>query len=93
VHLVAEHVGGGCGAKQWPTPETVAAIELARAAGAPVRVVLARDEEMSVGGYRPAAEIELALLASRSTRLRALRVRACADAVSPPARRSLGSAG
>ena len=26
VHLVAEHVGGGFGAKQWLTPETVAAI-------------------------------------------------------------------
>jgi xanthine dehydrogenase YagR molybdenum-binding subunit len=80
VHLVAEHVGGGFGAKQWLTPETVAAIELARAAGAPVRVALDRREEMSVTGHRPAAEIELALLASRSDRLRALQVRAYGDA-------------
>jgi xanthine dehydrogenase YagR molybdenum-binding subunit len=80
VQLVAEHVGGGFGAKQWLTAESVAAIELARAARAPVRVALARGEEMSVGGYRPAAEIEVALLASRSARLRALRVRAYADA-------------
>jgi aerobic-type carbon monoxide dehydrogenase small subunit (CoxS/CutS family) len=42
VHLVADHVGGGFGAKQKLTPETAAAIELARAAGAPVRVVLER---------------------------------------------------
>jgi xanthine dehydrogenase YagR molybdenum-binding subunit len=80
VHLVAEHVGGGFGAKQWLTPEAIAAIELARAAGAPVRVALDRREEMSVTGHRPAAEIELALLASRSDRLRALRVRAYGDA-------------
>ena len=33
MHLVAEHVGGGFGAKQNLTPETIAAIELARAAG------------------------------------------------------------
>jgi xanthine dehydrogenase YagR molybdenum-binding subunit len=45
-----------------------------------VRVALDRREEMSVTGHRPAAEIELALLASRSDRLRALRVRAYGDA-------------
>ena len=80
VQLVAEHVGGGFGAKQWLTPETVAATDLARAAGAPVRIALDRAEEMSVTGHRPAAEIELSLLASRSDGLRALRVRAYGDA-------------
>jgi xanthine dehydrogenase YagR molybdenum-binding subunit len=80
VHLVAEHVGGGFGAKQNLTPETVAAIELARAAAAPVRVGLDRGEEMSVAGHRPSAEIELALLASASDGLRALQVRAYGDA-------------
>ena len=80
VHLVALHVGGGFGAKQWLTPETVAAIELARSAGAPVRVGLDRGEEMSVAGYRPAADIELALLGSSLDGLRALRVRAYGDA-------------
>jgi xanthine dehydrogenase YagR molybdenum-binding subunit len=80
VHLVAHHVGGGFGAKQWLTPETVAAIELARVADASVRVALDRREEMSVAGYRPAADIELALLASSRDGLRALRVRAYGDA-------------
>jgi xanthine dehydrogenase YagR molybdenum-binding subunit len=80
VHVVAEHVGGGFGAKQNLTPETVAAIELARAARAPVRVALDRGEEISIAGYRPSAEIELALLASDSDRPRALQVRAYGDA-------------
>ena len=80
VHLVAEHVGGGFGAKQNLTPETVAAIELARVARAPVRVALDRGEEISVAGYRPSAEIELALLASDTGGPRALQVRAYGDA-------------
>jgi xanthine dehydrogenase YagR molybdenum-binding subunit len=80
VRLIAEHVGGGFGAKLQLTPETVAAAELARAAGRPVRVVLERSEEMTVGGYRPGAEIDLALLSSRTGRLRALQIDAYADA-------------
>lgn len=80
VSVIAEHVGGGFGAKLRLTPETVAAIELARAAGAPVRVALERHEEMTVGGYRPGAEIDLALLASRSGPMRALQMHAYADA-------------
>ena len=80
VHVVAEHVGGGFGAKQNLTLETVAAIELARAARAPVRVALDRGEEISLAGYRPSAEIELALLASDSDGPRALQVRAYGDA-------------
>ena len=34
--------------------ETIAAIELARAAKAPVRIAYDRHEELSVTGYRPA---------------------------------------
>jgi xanthine dehydrogenase YagR molybdenum-binding subunit len=80
VHVIAEHVGGGFGAKLNLTEETVAAIGLAREAAAPVRVVLDRHEEMTVGGYRPGAQIDLALLASRSKGLKALQIRAYADA-------------
>src|SRR5262249_51215365 len=80
VHLIAEHVGGGFGAKLALTPETIAAIALARAASKPVRVVLDRGEEMSVAGYRPGSEITVALLASRTGRLRALKVDAYGDA-------------
>jgi xanthine dehydrogenase YagR molybdenum-binding subunit len=80
VRVRAEHVGGGFGAKQQLGPETVAAIALARAAGAPVRVALNRLEELSVTGYRPAAEIEVSLLAGPGADLRALRLVAHADA-------------
>ena len=40
VRVIAEHVGGGFGAKAGVHAETVAAVTLAKAAGAPVRVVI-----------------------------------------------------
>ena len=54
VRVIADHVGGGFGSKAALGMETVAAIELARAAQAPVRVAFDRHEELSVAGYRPA---------------------------------------
>jgi xanthine dehydrogenase YagR molybdenum-binding subunit len=80
VRVIAEHVGGGFGAKLSLTGETVAAVELARAAGAPVRVALDRHEEMSVTGYRPGAELQVALLCGPEGDLRAMSVKAYADA-------------
>jgi len=79
VHVIADHVGGGFGAKGALGVETIAAIELARAASAPVRVVFDREEELSVAGYRPAAEMKLALLPSAQGSLRALSLTAHAD--------------
>jgi xanthine dehydrogenase YagR molybdenum-binding subunit len=80
VRVIAEHVGGGFGAKQTLGPETIAAVLLARASGAPVRVVFDRLEELSYSGYRPPARIELALLADRDANLRAVRMAAYANA-------------
>ena len=80
VRVIAEHVGGGFGAKLSITGETVAAVELARAAGAPVRVAFDRHEEMSVTGYRPGAELQVALLAGQEGELQAMSVKAYADA-------------
>ena len=57
VRVIADHVGGGFGSKGALRAEAFAAIELARAANAPVRVVLDRHEELSVTGYRPGAEL------------------------------------
>jgi len=79
VRVIANHVGGGFGSKGGLGVETIVAIELARAAKAPVRVAFDRHEELSVTGYRPAAELELALLASPQGRLRALSLTAHAD--------------
>ena len=64
VRVIGHYVGGGFGAKVGLQMETVVAVELARAAGAPVRVVLSRDEELMVGGIRPAQSIDLALAVS-----------------------------
>jgi xanthine dehydrogenase YagR molybdenum-binding subunit len=79
VHVVAEHVGGAFGAKLEMTMETVAAITLAQKIGRPVRVALDRLEEMSYTGYRPAGEIELALLADEGGDMLALSSHAYSD--------------
>ena len=77
--MIADHVGGGFGSKAQLGIETIAAIDLARAAKAPVRVAYDRHEELSVTGYRPAAEIKIALLPSAQGDLKALSLTAHAD--------------
>jgi xanthine dehydrogenase YagR molybdenum-binding subunit len=79
VRVIADHVGGGFGSKASFGIETVAAIELARAAKAPVRIAFDRHEELSVTGYRPAAEMKIALLPSDKGDLKALSFTAYAD--------------
>ena len=79
VRVIAGHVGGGFGSKGSFGMETIAAIELARAARAPVRVAYDRHEELSVTGYRPATEIGIALLPSEQGDLKALSLTAYAD--------------
>jgi xanthine dehydrogenase YagR molybdenum-binding subunit len=79
VRVIANHVGGGFGSKGGLGVETIVAIELARAAKAPVRVAFDRHEELSVTGYRPAAELQIALLASPQGDLKALSLTAHAD--------------
>ena len=60
----AEYVGGGFGAKVGLQMETLVAVELARAAGAPVRVALSREEELITGGFRPGQRVEMAVAMS-----------------------------
>ena len=79
VRVIADHVGGGFGSKASLGIETIAAIELAREAKAPVRVAFDRHEELSVTGYRPAAELKIALLPSEQGELKALSLTAHAD--------------
>ncbi|MER5626293.1 molybdopterin-dependent oxidoreductase [Streptosporangium sp. NPDC002544] len=74
VHVVADHVGGGFGAKSGVTVETVAAVELARACGAPVRVVFGRAEELTDAGNRPGTRTTLELLTDDRGDLAALTV-------------------
>jgi len=79
VRVIADHVGGGFGSKGSVGTETITAIELARAANAPVKVAFDREEELSVTGYRPAAEIKVGLLPSAQGDLKALSLTAHAD--------------
>ena len=80
VRVVAEHIGGGFGSKATLGAETVIAIKLAQAAKAPVRVAFDRHEELSVAGYRPAAEVKVAILPGRDGALKALSLTAHSDA-------------
>jgi xanthine dehydrogenase YagR molybdenum-binding subunit len=79
IRVIADHVGGGFGSKGSLGMETIAAIELARAAKAPVRIAYDRHEELSVTGHRPAAEMKIALLPSPEGALKALSLTAYAD--------------
>nr|WP_240973448.1 molybdopterin-dependent oxidoreductase [Nonomuraea sp. FMUSA5-5] len=72
VHVIADHVGGGFGAKSGITVEAVAAVELARLCRAPVRVVLSRAEELTDAGNRPGSRTRIALLADGGGELSAL---------------------
>ena len=79
VRVIADHVGGGFGSKGSLGIDTIAAIELAREAKAPVRVALDRHDELSVTGHRPGTEIKIALLPSREGNLTALSLTAYSD--------------
>jgi xanthine dehydrogenase YagR molybdenum-binding subunit len=79
IQVIADHVGGGFGSKGALGIETTAAIDLAREAKAPVRIAYDRHEELSVTGYRPAAELKIALLPSAQGDLKALSLTAHAD--------------
>ncbi len=57
----APYVGGGFGAKGGMQMEVLVACDLAKAAGAPVRVVFDRAEELAVAALRPGVELEIAL--------------------------------
>jgi xanthine dehydrogenase YagR molybdenum-binding subunit len=75
VEVVAEHVGGGFGAKLGLTMEAVAAISLSRLSRRPVRLVLDRHEELTATGNRPGSRSRVSLLVDDETQaIRALTV-------------------
>lgn len=79
VKVHAEHVGGGFGCKAGADMSLRIAVDLAKAAGAPVRLVLDREEELLVGGYRPTHRIHLELAASAMGYLEGMRATAWTD--------------
>ncbi len=79
VEVRAEYVGGGFGAKAVMSRETPIAVDLARVCGRPVKLVLDRREELTVGGTRPSVLSEVAIAADDEG-MPAIRVRAQSDA-------------
>jgi xanthine dehydrogenase YagR molybdenum-binding subunit len=55
VKCITHYMGGGFGSKFNPGVEGVAAAELSRKAGKPVKFMLDRDEEVTTAGNRPSA--------------------------------------
>ncbi|SFP61951.1 molybdopterin-dependent oxidoreductase [Tranquillimonas alkanivorans] len=80
VQVESQHIGGGFGGKQGLYGETVAAVKLARAAGAPVRVVASRLEDLSYTGQRSGSRNEGAVVLGEDGAPRALRLHADGDA-------------
>jgi xanthine dehydrogenase YagR molybdenum-binding subunit len=55
VKCITHYMGGGFGSKFGPDIQGITAAQLAKKAGAPVKLMLDREEEITVGGNRPSA--------------------------------------
>lgn len=62
IEVRSDYVGGGFGGKAVVPLEAVAAVELARVCGRPVKLVNDRREELSVGGLRPGVRAEVSII-------------------------------
>ena len=69
VRIITEHMGGGFGSKFGPGVEGRAAAKLARKAGAPVKLMLARKDEHLVAGNRPSMTQRVRAGATKDGRL------------------------
>jgi len=72
VHVITHYMGGGFGAKFGAGPEGVLCCELARKAGAPVKLMLDRKEEHLAVGNRPSSVQELKLGAKKDGTITAI---------------------
>lgn len=71
IKCITHHMGGGYGSKFNPGPEGIAAAEMARSARAPVKLMLDRAEEVTVGGQRPSAAGTIKIAATKAGDLKA----------------------
>ncbi|HWY86413.1 MAG TPA: molybdopterin cofactor-binding domain-containing protein, partial [Gemmataceae bacterium] len=74
VKCVTHYIGGGFGSKFGPDIQGTVAAELARKARAPVKLMLTRSEEVTVGGMRPSAHGTVKIAATREGDIRAYEV-------------------
>ena len=61
VHVHCDYIGGGFGSKFAPDYWGVAAAQIARETGRPVKFMLTRDQELKLGGNRPSGYIRVRL--------------------------------
>lgn len=73
VRVICPFVGGGFGCKGFIWPHTLLAAMAAKAAGAPVKLVLTRQQMFSSCGHRPPTRQTLTLAADSNGRLAAVR--------------------
>jgi xanthine dehydrogenase YagR molybdenum-binding subunit len=65
VTVHCDYIGGGFGSKFAPDYWGVAAAKIAKATGRPVQLMLDRDQELKIGGWRPSAYIKAKLGADK----------------------------
>ena len=75
VRVITEYMGGGFGSKFSVDRWGIVCAELARKAGAPVKLMLERDAELTVAGDRPSAYAEIEVGASADGTIAAWRSR------------------
>jgi xanthine dehydrogenase YagR molybdenum-binding subunit len=61
VDVHCDYIGGGFGSKFSPGYWGIAAAEIAKKAGRPVKFLLSRDQELKIGGNRPSGFIQVKL--------------------------------
>jgi xanthine dehydrogenase YagR molybdenum-binding subunit len=74
VKCITHYIGGGFGSKFGPDVQGILAAELARKARAPVKLMLARDEEVTSGGMRPSAHGTVKIAATKEGDIRAYEI-------------------
>jgi xanthine dehydrogenase YagR molybdenum-binding subunit len=72
VRVITEHMGGGFGSKFGAGPEGAAAYQLAKMAGAPVKMMLDRKMEALSAGFAPSAKMKVKLGAAEDGSLTAI---------------------
>lgn len=69
VRVICEHMGGGFGSKFGARAEGVLCARLAKMAGAPVKLMLDREEEQLATGYGPGVTAKVRIAATRDGQL------------------------
>jgi xanthine dehydrogenase YagR molybdenum-binding subunit len=72
VRVITDYLGGGFGSKLGVGPEVIMAAQLARAAGAPVKIMLSRADEHVATGNRPSSHQHVRLGCDSAGRLTAI---------------------